>query len=268
MKKVNKGLVSGLAVAGLLVTGSAHAMVPVIDVPNLFVNKFNFLMLAKIRDELHDKTEGTVNNNTYNTSNNTANIDIKTSQLVEYNRWNYDIDNSFTWIINEGGGEIIPIPKVVENKMRKILDGKTVDVFTGQFKSAADYKKLPVGSYGNAAVFDGSRARKAANDTLVQAVESEQQAFHGELDALKALAVLNKETKGHGNQLQLANAFSASQINQMMKLRSMMLVSEAARATEAQVEADKDARAIAASERLQDGLKDAANQGLVPDAVY
>ena len=92
---------------------------------------------------------------------------------------------------------------------------------------------------------------------LAESLDAQAEGLVEEGEALKKLADLSRSTQGHGRQLQVANALAGSQIDQTMKLRSMLLASEEARAAEAQAMADKDARAIATGKRLRDGLADA-----------
>jgi conjugal transfer/entry exclusion protein len=239
----------------LIVAMSLAAVMPakaslVFDIPNFIVNKLSLLELKKIHKELSETdTAGTVNYNTYETN--------VTTQL------NYDIDTDFTWIINQNGGEIIPIPDPVLAKLKRVMGEGGTEAYTAHFKAAGDLGDLPEGGYENGAAWEGSRARKAANDALVEAVSHEQNAVDNEYGALVKIVDLNRKTQGHGNQLQIANALAGTQVQQMMKLRSMIMVSESARAAEMQVAADKDARAIAVSDHLRAGLKDAARQTLV-----
>ncbi len=275
-----------LAVSAAVVL-PAHAVL-VFDPLNFLVNFGSKMYLKSINHQLKDGGAGTVNYYTKNIKKHTLkienhtldikntaidikdttnNIDTTTTNILEINQLNLDIDASFTWIINEDGDEIIPIPGPVQEKLKKILNWKDPETFSGQFKSVADYGALPEGGYSQDATIEGSRARKAANDTLVQAIGSDQEELNSEVTALTQLRDMNKN-QGHGHQLQPANALAGSQVNQLMKLRSMMLVSEASRAVEAQAAADKDARAIAVGSHLRRGLDKAVSQSLVPLPKY
>jgi hypothetical protein len=236
-------------------------MIPVFDIPNFFVNAANNKTLFAIHHQLKSQSKGTV---VYNT----VNIDRSTDISAKIDIRNIDIDAEFTWIINQGGGEIIPIPGPVRKGLDSILNWKAPAMFTAQFKAAADFEGLADVVHSKAAAIDGSRARKAANDTLITSLGSQQDALKKEMEDLEKMAEMIKKTDGHGMQLQIANAMSASQINQIMKLRSMMVVSEASRAVEAQVSADKDARAIVVGNHLREGLDSAVNQSLVPLSTY
>jgi P-type conjugative transfer protein TrbJ len=252
MNGLTRTVLRHVAMAAIAAAASpAHASL-VFDIPNFIVNKLSLKELKTITNELHNQTAGTVNYNTLEIN--------KTTQL------NYEINNDFTWIINNGEGEIIPIPRNVMKKLKDILGAQSVDTFNAHYRKASDYKGIPRDGYDVA--LEGSRARKAANDTLVQALSEEQNAFTTEINAIKRIGELNKNVQGQGNQLQIANALAVSQVNQMMKLRSMMLVSESVRAAEAQVSADRDARAIAIGKHMRDGLEDAADQSVAPRPVY
>lgn len=251
MKGSAKEVTRRIALAlSLAMVAPANASL-VFDIPNFVVNKLSLIELKKIKQELSDtERAGTVNYNTYET-----NLTMTK---------NYDIDTKLVWIINNPGDEVIPIPDPVKKKLDLVVGEGGTEKYTAHFKAAGDFGDLPEGGYDNKAdVFEGSRVRKAANDALVEAVSHEQNAFDAEYKALGDLAKLNKTTQGHGNQLQIANALAGSQVHQMMKLRSMIMVSESARAAELQVAADKDARAIAISDHLRDGLESAARQTMV-----
>lgn len=284
MKGKKRKAVHCLAIIASVATAlPANAMIPVFDIPNFFVNLGIKSQLIGIRNQLENKTErGTVNYNTMwidkstksidkstiKIDKSTQQIDITTTSILDYNVKNYEINNEFTWIINNGDGEIIPIPEPVQKKLEAILDDQNVKEFTAHYKKAADFGEgvLPTG--GREVAIEGSRARKAANDALVESVNSEQQAFGGEFSDLKKLAEQTQKAQGQGHQLQVANALAGTQVYQMMKLRSMMVASEAVRATESQVAADKDARAIAVGHHMRKGLDRAVSQSIAPRAAY
>lgn len=252
----------------------AHAVL-VLDAANLFVNKMNFIQLLGIKHQLQNGGEGTIKNYTWNISNHTESINNNVSVMTEIvnnistlTQNNYDIDASFTWIINGDGAEIIPIPRNVKDKLDAITNWEHVQEFNSKFKTAADYKDSLESSSSLAVAFTGSGARKAANDALIEAVGAEQSAFVEEIDDLKAIAKVGEKAQGHGHQLQVANALAVTEVNQLMKLRSMMMVAEASRAVEAHAAADKDARAIAVKDRLRTGLQGAVSQSLTPLPKY
>jgi conjugal transfer/entry exclusion protein len=255
MKKRCVQTITAAAMAALFVS-PAHAGLLVFDPINFIGNIAQVIELKKIRYSLVSQSAGTVNHYTKNIDNHTENIKVTNNRILQHNEWNYDIDASFTWIINNGDGEIIPIPTPIKEKMKEILGGGSAERYADNFKDAA-YHLGKAATEEPKELFEGSRARKAANDLLVQQIETEQKVMEDEVRALEELHHRNKGLQGHGHQLQMANALSASQINQMMKLRSSMLVSEAQRAAEAQVAADRDARAIATSARMRAGLSEA-----------
>lgn len=279
------------AVAISLMSGSAHAGLPVYDYWNHVVNKANLVVneanllvnegiaisnaaqnvqLELIRKELHQGPKGTVKQFTWNIDNSTHNIDNSTKTLVDYNIKNYEIDNTFTWIINHGtGDEIIPIPREVGEKLELVRKGQATADFTAHYKSLDMVKDDELlGRYGDANAIEASRARKAANDALVEAIAHDETALAKEAEALKKLAEISAKAEGHGNQLQMANALSGSTINQLVKLRSMTLAAETARSAEMQAKADRDARAAAVGSHLRRGLQQAIDQTMAPVRNY
>lgn len=262
---------------------------PVYDAANLAANELilaansaQIAELAIISFQLKDKTKGTINYNTTNIDNSTRsidkstqnidkstqnidnsthNIDTTTVGILNYTEKNYAIDNDFTWIINKNGeNEVIPIPRDLADKLDAVKgDAGNADAYAAKFHDAATYaeRMLPA---SDEIAFEGSRARKAANDTVVKSIELQQEDLIDESTALKDLREISMKAQGTGHQLQVANALSGAQINQMMKMRSMMLAAEASRAAEAQAAADKDAQALATARHMRAGLASALNQ--------
>lgn len=248
--------------------GRAAASVPVIDMVNFFANVAQHTELVTIRKSLTERSGGSVNQHTGNIDKSTQDISTSSARIAtlagEINRkldTNAAIDANFTWIITTGahGDEIIPLPSEVRQLLKKVHEPGRSDDYASRFADAsAYYARLG----GNAeavadADFEGSRARKAANDALVKIIDMEQLRLDEEAGGLKALATASNTAEGHGRQLQVANALAGSQANQLIKMRSMMLASESARAAEAQAAADKDARAIATARHLREGLQSA-----------
>lgn len=235
---------------GAGVTSPAYAGMPVFDAMNFVSNVVQNFQLAGIKHQLASPGKGTVNYNT-------TNIDNSTRKSVEIDIKNIEIDADFTWIINNGKDEIIPIPDDVKDKLVALIGGEgagSFDSYADRYKDAKHYMDDKSADLGSPAL-EGSRARKAANDMLVKSIQAEQGALGAEVEAVKKLAVISNKAEGHGHQLQIANALAGSQINQMMKLRNAMLVSEAHRVAEAQASADREARSIAVGQRMREGLE-------------
>lgn len=288
MKNVrNKIATLAMVLATGLTTTATHAGVgygvPVIDAANLAMNTVNTLaneanaaanlenaavntasavlngfqlrQLKRISHQLSDASKGTVIHHT-------VNID----KSIEFNT---EIDNEFTWIINrETDNEIIPIPFEVKQKLDNVRGGQSTADYTAHYQTVDDYTKQPLGRFGDPSTSESSRARKAANTALVEAISADELALDSEAKAMKDLAELTKTVKGHGNQMQVANALSATQINQLAKLRSMMLVAETARVAELQAKADREARAVAVGKQLRAGLADAMERTQAKPVSY
>jgi conjugal transfer/entry exclusion protein len=253
-------------VAAAFITAPAYAGIPVFDVLNFASNVAQNVQLTMIKHSLTRQSEGTVvyynkkidksteniDNSTHNIDNSTKNIDNSTHKSWEIDVRNIEINNDFTWIINKGGDEIIPIPEDLKKSLAAIHGGG-VEKYKANFKDASAYAG-DLSDHDPKEIFEGSRALKAANDMLVESIEMEQAGMADEASALNELREKTMKAEGHGHQLQVSNSLAAAQINQMMKLRNSMLVTEAQRAAEAQVEADKEARAIAVAKKMRTGL--------------
>lgn len=232
----------GVMTALCWATAANAVAVPVIDVPNLIANVVQIVELKKIQRALQPENGQTIN---YYTSNIDASITKNT-----------DIDVDFTWIINHGD-EDVPIPRPVDTMMDAILNGQGAAAYAANFRSADYY----VDQNNNGPKEDpetigleGSRARKAANDALIAAIGTEQEALKGDTTALNKWMAENINVEGHGHQLQVSNSLAHTQVDQLMKFRLMMLASDAARAVEAQSAADREARALASSKAMRKGL--------------
>jgi hypothetical protein len=245
----------------LCCTGAARAVVavPVFDALNEFSNIIMKTELLAIQQTLATDGEGTINNYTSHIDNSTKNIDNSTKNIDKSITINTEINNEFTWIISHGDDEIVPIPREVDKKLEAVLGGKTSDNYAAEFQSAEYYIERARQGNSPGVALIGSRVRKAANDALVKSIEMDRKGLEGEAQALTELAGMSK-IQGHARQLQIANAVAGLQADQLMKLRSMMLVSEAARAGEAQAAADKEARAMATADAMRVGLTDARDQ--------
>ncbi|SEW28455.1 P-type conjugative transfer protein TrbJ [Luteibacter sp. 329MFSha] len=266
-----------VAATGTALSVPSHAMIPVWDVPNFIVNVGQKIMLMRISHQLEDKGEGTINYNTTwidkstrNIDNSTHNIDVTTDNSYRLDITNTNIDASFTWIINNdaGGGEIIPIPRKLKDKLAEVMKSQSVDQYTSHYKEYSEYASNPFGRYGDDAVVESARARRAANTALVEAVVSQEAELDSDARALKTLQEKAAKAEGRNAQLQIGNAIAASEVNQLAKMRSMMVVAEAQRVAEAQARADKEARAVAVGSSMRHGLDDAIRHTVAPAPVY
>lgn len=243
MKRTSVRTVLALAL-GAGVASPAYAGTLVFDALNFTSNMIQNFQLAGIKKQLESPGKDTVVYNIDQSTNKSLAIDIK----------NIEIDADFTWIINKGSDEIIPIPEDVKQKLTALAGAGSFDGYADRYKDAEHYMADKSADLGRPAL-EGSRARKAANDMLLKSIEAEKSAFGDEIEAVEKLAGFSNKAEGHGHQLQIANALAGSQINQMIKLRSAMLISDAHRVAEAQASADKEARSIAVGQRMRAGLE-------------
>nr|WP_063573680.1 hypothetical protein [Luteibacter rhizovicinus] len=256
---VKNNALTCLLLGGMTCAGSAQAGIPVFDAVNATSNIIQNIQLNAIKHSLTNTGNGTINNYTNNIDQSTKNIDNSIHDNMEI--W----DTNFTWIINtEHGDEEVPIPDPVAMKLNAVLDGKSSDDYAAAFQTAAYYEDAIKQENIVPVSMEGSRARKAANDALVKSIELDQAGLTEDAASLNKFMEKGIQAKGHGHQLQVANALAGTEVNQLMQLRSMMLVSEAAHAAEAQAAADKEARAIATNRALRADLSEARNQTMGP----
>jgi len=277
-----------LACCSFAFAGTASAGIPVFDLANDLSNIAQNFQLTLISHQLSDKDEGTVNfynnqisvhsNNIDNSTTNidksttvikesTTNIDASTTEINKTTNLNFAIESHFTWIINKNGQEIIPIPAPILEGIEKIKKSGSTDAYLANFKAAESYTSMTDEDRKLTGI-EGSRARKAANDMLVRSLDAQVDGLKAEAEGLKMLAEKSNKAQGEGHHLQIANALAGSQIDQTMKLRSMLLASESARAAEALASADKDARAIATGKKLREGLAESLRKVAPRTATY
>lgn len=276
MKAVKTELkLAPLAVALTMASGTAHAglALNVVDNANLLINETIMasniaanVQLTAIKKTLRNAGEGTtvynIDKSSKHIDKSTRNIDKSTTQLTEINtkinnnlQFNTEINAEFNWTINKGEDVIIPIPLKLVPHLTKIKNGQDTGEFVSHFRDVEAYEDFPVDADFTANRLEGSRARKAANDALAHLLEMDKDAMDADVENIQRLADVSNKAKGHGRQLQVANAIAGSEVNQLMKLRAMLLVSEEARAAEARVAADRDAQAIVTGNRMRDGLE-------------
>lgn len=281
-------VVPAIAVLSLPIPTQAGVL-GVLDAANLLVNETTMasniaqnFQLTAIKHQLKNKSPGTVIHHTVNIDKATTNIDKSTTSIDESTtnidttttninkniEFNTEINNDFTWIINkDGGDEIIPIP--FQGHFDKIMDGQSVKDYTEHYRTVSDYEKKSLDQYADGTIDEASRARKAANDALVAAIAEDEKALSDDAQSVNAIFEIakGKNAQGHAKQLQVANALAASELSQMMKLRAMMLASEASRAAEAQATADREARAIAVGRSVRTGLDTIVMKAKLPRAA-
>jgi len=156
MKEKTKAAIRCFTLAASVATALPAQAMLVFDIPNFVVNKLSLIQLKLIKDELHNTDKGTVNYNTLEINKST--LEVNKSVQLSYEN-NYAIDASFTWIFNNGG-EIIPIPKLIQGKLKDILNNNSVEKYTAYYRDADGFGDFPEGGYKDDVAFEGSRSRK------------------------------------------------------------------------------------------------------------
>ena len=263
--KATKRAMCLAVVAGLLCSAQASAELPVRDNANLVANSVTAAGVLLLKKSLTEGGEGTMLNYTANIDNSTHSIDQHTQNIDDstvsinthtenidnYESWNYQIDNDYTWIISGGGGgEIIPIPDGA-NKIMNMLDGGG-DEYANNFQDVHNYSDK-VADHGSLTTSGevGSELQKKANDAAVKTLASQRDRLAGEAQAITQMAKTATSTKGTNGQLQYANALAGAQADQLLQMRALMIASQNAQTAAGQASADRQARELAGSKSLR-----------------
>jgi P-type conjugative transfer protein TrbJ len=98
-----------------------------------------------------------------------------------------------------------------------------------------------------------STARKKANDALLTSVSDQQGTLQTDADALAQMQRSAANATGQMQAIQSANQLASAQTNQLLQIRSLLIAQQSALGTAAQIEADRDAQRLAASNRALAG---------------
>lgn len=98
-----------------------------------------------------------------------------------------------------------------------------------------------------------STARKKANDALLTSVSDQQGTLQTDADALAQMQRSATNATGQMQAIQSANQLASAQTNQLLQIRSLLIAQQTALGTAAQIEADRDAQRLAASNRALAG---------------
>jgi P-type conjugative transfer protein TrbJ len=98
-----------------------------------------------------------------------------------------------------------------------------------------------------------SAARKKANDAHLTSVSHQQGTLQTDADALALIQRSATSATGQMLAIQSANQLASAQTNQLLQIRSLLIAQQNALATSAQVEADRDAQRLAASNKALAG---------------
>lgn len=96
-------------------------------------------------------------------------------------------------------------------------------------------------------------ARKKANDALLTSVSNQQGTLQTDADALVRMQRSATSATGQMQAIQSANQLASAQTNQLLQIRSLLIAQQNALATSAQIEADRDAQRLAASNKALAG---------------
>ncbi len=132
----------------------------------------------------------------------------------------------------------------------------SIDAYLGKFQDVNYYKASPCFTGQTCSAVDmatltsnqqlASQSQKKANDAIFQGLKLQQTNLQNDASTL---ASLQSSAQGASGQLQAigyANQLASQQANQLLQIRSLLMVQQNAVATKMQADADKDAQQTAA----------------------
>jgi hypothetical protein len=263
--------------AGLLACGSAQAtwclFFPWLCAPPPPPPKCDKCeLLREIRDinrnsELH---LAHTHENTRNITTNTNYISNHTENISQIENKNYSTTNEYKkWITNNyyGASQQCPpdatpdectgiINRKVDEDFDKLIGGQSLGGYVDNYRSASHYDdRIATADNLKDIGMRASANQKLANDAMARTLGTQRDALKQQSAGVIKLIEQGIRAEGHGNQLQMANALAGAQAIQLQEMRSLMLASENVRAAQAQAEADRESRELAASRSLRRGLQ-------------
>jgi P-type conjugative transfer protein TrbJ len=100
----------------------------------------------------------------------------------------------------------------------------------------------------------GLELEKRAGEDLLRGIDQQQQALLSDANQLERLQSQAQGAQGQLEALSASNELASAQIHELLQMRAMLLAQQNLLAIQAQVQADRDARAAAASAEFRRGL--------------
>ncbi|QHF10442.1 P-type conjugative transfer protein TrbJ [Pseudomonas syringae] len=139
----------------------------------------------------------------------------------------------------------------------------SLEQYLSRYQDAAHYAKAPcIGidtcmTQDQQAIADSqsdaTTTRKKANDALLTSVSRQQETLQSDAQALAGIQRAASGATGQMQAIQSANQFASAQTSQLLQIRSLLIAQQNALATNAQVEADRDAQKLTADRKALSG---------------
>jgi len=138
----------------------------------------------------------------------------------------------------------------------------SLESYLGKFQDLEYYKASPCFTGGGCTdaqrremeenIELASKSQKEANDAVFQGIKRQQENLRNDTIQLKRLQQGAEGADGQMQALGYANQLASNQANQLLQIRSLLMVQQAAVANQMQAQADKEAMQDAASEHFWD----------------
>jgi len=193
----------------------------------------------------------------------TKQIEQYTTQLQQYQNMLQNTAAPAAYLWSEADQTISKLLAAQDTLSYYITQAGSLEQYLSRYQDSAHYGEAPCIGVDTCTTQDletiaiaqnqATTARKKANDALLASVSNQQGTLQADADALAHLQRSATSATGQMQAIQSANQLASAQTNQLLQIRSLLIAQQNALATSAQVEADRDAQRLVASNRALAG---------------
>jgi P-type conjugative transfer protein TrbJ len=193
----------------------------------------------------------------------TKQIEQYKTQLQQYQNMLQNTAAPTAYIWSEADQTISKLIAAQDTRTYYKTQAGSLEQYLSRYQDTAHYDEAPcIGvdactAQDHAAIASAqsqaTTARKKANDALLTSVSDQQGTLQTDADALAQMQRSATNATGQMQAIQSANQLASAQTNQLLQIRSLLIAQQSALGTAAQIEADRDAQRLAASNRALAG---------------
>lgn len=193
----------------------------------------------------------------------TKQIEQYTTQLQQYQNMLQNTVAPAAYIWSEADQTISKLLAAQDTLSYYKTQAGSLEQYLSHYQDTAHYDKAPCIGADTCKTQDqeaianaqsqATTARKKANDALLTSVSNQQGTLQADADTLARLQRSATNATGQMQAIQSANQLASAQTNQLLQIRSLLIAQQNALATSAQIEADRDAQRLAASNKALAG---------------
>ena len=193
----------------------------------------------------------------------TKQIEQYTTQLQQYQNMLQNTEAPAAYIWSEADQTISKLLAAQDTLSYYKTQAASLEQYLSHYQDTAHYDEAPCIGADTCTTQDqeaianaqsqATTARKKANDALLTSVSNQQGTLQADADTLARLQRSATNATGQMQAIQSANQLASAQTNQLLQIRSLLIAQQNALATSAQIEADRDAQRLAASNKALAG---------------